>query len=115
MITIQDLKDEKDIPVIFANSYGIISGFNEQFLKVYKWKKENLLGEPLTNIMPENYRDAHHLGFAKFIQTQTSTILNHPLELEVEYGDGTSQIAEHILVAEKIDGEWVVGGQIKPL
>jgi PAS domain S-box-containing protein len=115
MLTIDALKAESSIPVIIVDHDGIIIHINQMFEKTWGWKKDVLIGKTLTTIIPDNLKDAHHMGFSRFSLTGKPTILNQPLELKILKMDGKKVGAEHFIIAEKISGNWVFGASIKPL
>ena len=55
------------------------------------------------------------MGFSRFLLTGKPTILNQPLNLKILKMDGKETDAEHIITAEKINGNWVFGAKITPL
>jgi PAS domain-containing protein len=82
--TIQDLR-VKNLPFLRADQEGIIEEVNEAFITVYGWAADDLVGESLSLILPDFFRDAHHLGFSRFRITEGvgSEVLNHPLKLRL--------------------------------
>jgi PAS domain S-box-containing protein len=114
MMTLNELKQKNDIPVVLADHQGIISYINKKFEAVWKWTEADLIGKPLTSIIPANLRTAHHLGFSRFLATSKPTLLNQPLKLKVMSKDGQESEAEHVIVAEKVDGNWAFGATIAP-
>jgi len=115
MLTIDALKAETAIPVIIVDHEGTIVHINQIFETTWGWQKEELVGQTLTTIIPGNLKDAHHMGFSRFLLTGKPTILNQGIELAIVRADGTEAVAEHFIVAEKINGNWVFGATIKPL
>ena len=115
MLTIDSLKAETHIPVIIVDHHGIVAYINQIFTKEFGWQKDVLIGKTLTIIIPDNLKDAHHMGFSRFLLTGKPTILNQPLKLKILTGDGKEANAEHLIIAEKIDGDWVFGAKITPL
>jgi PAS domain S-box-containing protein len=115
MLTIDALKAEAAIPAIIVDHNGTIVHINEVFEETWGWQKDQLVGESLTTIIPDNLRDAHHMGFSRFSVTGKPTILNQALELIILKADGQETPAEHYIIAEEIDGNWVFGATIKPL
>jgi PAS domain S-box-containing protein len=115
MLTIDALKAETEIPVIIVDHEGTIVHINEMFEKTWGWRKSRLVGASLTTIIPENLRDAHHMGFSRFAVTGKPTILNQALELLILTADGKELPAEHHIIAEEINGNWLFGATIKPL
>ena len=115
MLTIEALKAKTDSPVIVVDHDGIIVHINQIFEKTWGWQKEVLIGQTLTIIIPDNLADAHHMGFSRFSLTGKPTILNQPVELVIVRADGKVAAAEHFIIAEKINRNWVFGATIKPL
>ncbi|MBA3661915.1 MAG: PAS domain S-box protein [Gammaproteobacteria bacterium] len=115
MMTIEELKSTEEKPVIIASKQGVIIFVNHQFEKIFEWKFNEIVGKPITTIIPPNFHDAHHLGFSRFQNTEVSTILNHPLKLNAIKKNGDIFAAEHIIQAEKIDDAWVFAATIEPI
>ena len=113
-LTIQVLKAETGIPVIIVDHEGIVVHINHSFERNYGWQKDFLIGKTLTTIIPETLRSAHHLGFSRFKLTSDPKILNQPLNLSIVMADGSEAVAEHFIIAEKINGDWVFGATITP-
>ncbi|WP_051261357.1 PAS domain S-box protein [Desulfovibrio inopinatus] len=84
---------EEKVPCIHVNHRGIITDVNPAFCTTFHWNAEDLLGASLTTIIPEKLRDAHHLGFSRYLETQIPTLLGESLALDIKAGDG------HILAA----------------
>ncbi|MBW2442823.1 MAG: PAS domain S-box protein [Deltaproteobacteria bacterium] len=115
MLTIDALKAETTIPVIIVDHEGTVVHINQMFEKTWGWQKEVLVDQSLTTIIPDNLRDAHRMGFSRFLLTGIPTILNQALELVVMRADGKEAAAQHFIIAEKINDNWVFGATIKPL
>jgi PAS domain S-box-containing protein len=115
MLTIDALKADTASPVIIVDHEGTIVHINQIFEKTWGWQKEEIVGQTLTTIIPDNLRDAHHMGFSRYLLTGKPTILNQGLELAIVRADGSEAAAEHYIIAEKINGNWVFGATIKPL
>ncbi|MBI4370346.1 MAG: PAS domain S-box protein [Elusimicrobia bacterium] len=115
MKTIAEIKNEKKLPAVVVDTLGTITFANSVFVKVFGWKIHDIIGKPLTTIIPKNLHDAHQLGFSRFLTTGTPTLLNEPLKLKALLKDGTVIDAEHFIVAEKINNEWTFAATIKPI
>ena len=115
MLTIDALKAETAVPVIIVDHEGTIVHINQVFEKTWGWKKEVLVGQTLATIIPENLKDAHQMGFSRFLLTGKPTILNQGLELAIVMANGEEAVAEHHIIAEKINGNWIFGATIRPL
>jgi len=113
--TINNLRAIEDIPVVIVNGKGLIFYVNEEFLSVFGWTKGAIMGASLTSIIPKAFHHAHNFGFSQFVSTEKSKILNKPLKLKAIKKDGTVFDAEHFIIAEKIQDQWIIGATIRPL
>ena len=109
------MKNQTDLPAIIADEQGLITSVNKNFETVFGWTENEVLGKPLTIIIPKSLHDAHHLGFSRFLMTEKPTLLNKPLKLKSVTKDGKEFDAEHIIIAEKQDSNWIFGATIRPL
>ncbi len=101
-------------PVIIANALGFIVSVNVIFEKQFLWPAADLVGQPLSVIIPPNLRDAHNMGFSRYRISKNSSILNTPLDLEILRGDGKTQIAQHYIALFERDGEQLFAARITP-
>ncbi|WP_144051011.1 PAS domain S-box protein [Calothrix sp. PCC 6303] len=112
--TIDQLK-QSDVPVIVADHEGIVVDINSNFEIIFGWTAEEIIGQPLTVILPAFFRDSHNLGFARFSATGQATVLNHPLNLKAVTKDNREIESEHFIIAEKQDGQWLFAAKLRPL
>ena len=113
---IAQLRLQQDLPFVRADASVTAEGINQRFREVYGWSETELLGQSLGQILPADFRDAHHAGFARFKLTEVSKVLNHPLKLATFCSDGTAIESEHFIVAEKdADGSWSFAATLRPL
>jgi PAS domain S-box-containing protein len=103
------------LPFILADHEGMIMEVNQHFEDVYGWRQQELAGKSLSAILPDVFRDAHHLGFSRFQITHQSQILNHPLRLKTVCRDGREIESEHFIIAEHHEEHWVFAATLKPL
>jgi PAS domain S-box-containing protein len=104
-----------DRPFVLADADGRVLSINAAFRRVYGWTDEQLVGTSLSQILPESFRMSHQLGFSRYLATEQSTILAHPLQLATICADGTSIVSEHLIVAERTGESWVFGATLTPL
>lgn len=115
MSQFDELRAVKDLPVIVADERGLITEVNEPFCSVFGWSRAEIVARPLSSIIPPDLRDAHHLGFSRFLVTGQTTILGKPLPLKAVRKDGSVFEAEHVIAGERRDGVWVFAATIRPL
>lgn len=114
-MTIDELRRDPELPVISADASGYITAINDRFRDAYGWEPADLIGQPLTTIIPRKFHEAHHLGFARFLSTGAPTVLGQPLALHVMTKDGRELSAEHFILAERNDGAWTFVASLRPL
>lgn len=113
MTKFQEILSNKNDPVIMADENGVIQEINAAFKDVYGWSREELKGKMLTVIIPEALRDAHHMGFSRFLTTEKATILEQSLDLNIVYSDGRERPARHFITAFKENDRWVFAACIQ--
>lgn len=96
-----------DVPALLADKLGFIREVTPAFCQAFEWRSEDLMGKPLAVVVPANMQDAHHLGFARFLETGRPTLLGQPLMLPVVRGDGRHQTAELCIDAFESPEGWV--------
>lgn len=112
--SIAELK-QGDRPFVLASSEGLVIEVNHAFEQAYGWVNEELVGRPLSLILPGSFQMAHQLGFSRFQASGVSHILAHPLRLKTVCRDGTDVVSEHFIVAERENDEWIFGATLTPL
>ena len=112
--TLSYLRKLKTIPAVIANSAGIITYVNDAFLENYLWNKD-IVGSNIRRIIPDQFKDSHHIGFSRFNVTGISRVAGHPIDAMVKCGDGQLVLSRHHLVVEKTSDGWVFGAELKPL
>jgi len=115
MKSIEELKQTTDIPLVVADQEGFVRYINPIFTTILGWQEEDVIGEPLTKVLPGSFRDAHNLAFSRFQATEQATVLNHPLQLKTVTKDQGEIITEHFIIAEKIGDQWFFAATLRPL
>lgn len=113
-MTLEELRKRTDAAFIGSDQEGRVTDVNAAFTAIFGWSREEIVGRPLTTIIPPNLRDAHLLGFSRFLTTNKTTLLNMPLSLKAISKEGRVFDAEHLIVAEKKKGRWSFGASIRP-
>jgi len=115
MKTIDEMKQETQLPVMITDSQGYIIYINQRFREVFGWSDDEILGQTLNAVIPNSFHDAHNLGFSRFVITGNATVLNHPLKLKAVRKDGSEFDAEHFITAEEKSGNWFFAATLRPL
>src|SRR5437899_2659049 len=59
MATIEELRRETTVPVVIADHNGSITYVNRPFQELIGWDPAEILGKPITTIIPRKLRDSH--------------------------------------------------------
>jgi PAS domain S-box-containing protein len=114
-VTIADIKSETGTPAIIIDQQGFINFVNKPFEVAFGWQSADIIGKSVATIIPSGMHDAHNLGFSRFVTTGQPNILNQPLKLSAINKAGEVFEAEHFIIAEQQNDEWVIGATIRPL
>lgn len=114
MVALAELKQRDDVVVILADQDGLITFANRASKELLGWEPHELVGQPITILIPHRLQDAHQLGFSRFLLTEKPTMLNQPIDLAVMSKDGLELNAEHVLMAERHGNDWLFGATIRP-
>jgi two-component system NtrC family sensor kinase len=68
--------------VVVADETGLITLFNPAAERTFGYRAEEVMGKPLTLLMPEESRSGHDAGFRRFNQTRQSKIVGQTIELQ---------------------------------
>lgn len=111
--SIAAMKEENEVPVLIANHPGLITHINSAFENTFGWCKNELVGCPLTRIIPRVFQDAHNLSFSRFISTGEARLLGQVVKLSVLNKVGRESPTENYIIAEKQSGQWVFGATFR--
>jgi PAS domain S-box-containing protein len=75
--------------IITIDASGDIAMVNPEVEQIWGYSAEELVGQPLTRLMPETYRAAHTAGVARYLRTREPSVLGQRVELEGLRSDGT--------------------------
>ncbi len=91
--------------VVSANSLGLVLSWNPSAERIFGYRKREILGKPLTILMPEKYRQAHLAGFQRFSDGGKPKIIGTTIEMSGLRKDGTEFPLDLSLSSWKSDGE----------
>jgi two-component system, sensor histidine kinase and response regulator len=75
--------------IVSADSNGSIIYWNWDAQSIFGYSEHEVLGRPLTLLMPESYQDAHRSGLARFLATGVPHVIGNTVELEGRRKDGS--------------------------
>jgi two-component system cell cycle sensor histidine kinase/response regulator CckA len=92
--------------IILADHLGTISSWNKTAQVLFGYTEDEVLGKPLTMIMPVRYRAAHQKGMERVQAAGHSRLAGKPIELHGLRKDGTEFPLELSL------GTWQAAGRL---
>ena len=107
--------DDPSVARVFANHDGMIADVNSTFVGIYGWSKEDIVGESLTIIIPPEFRDAHHLGFSRFLSTGKPTIMGREIKVPVLTKNGKKIPSTLFLEGSQSENQWTFEASLKPV
>lgn len=113
METLDELMREKAVPVVVANEQGFITHVNAAFEALFGWSADEIMGQPLTLLIPRALHDAHHMGFSRLLLSGEPRILGRRLALTAVKKNGQEFLAEHLILGEQRSGRWVFAATIR--
>lgn len=108
-----ELTHDADLQLVAADSYGLIVHVDPPLALALGWRDDELVGRPLTTIIPRRLHDAHLIGLSRFLATAVPTILERPLQLWISARTGEELRVEHVITAIRIDTRWLFGAAIR--
>ena len=77
----QSLVESATDAIVVANGRGIVVSWNRAASRLFGYSMEEMMGQPLTLLMPERYRDAHERGLARIEATGKGRLIGSVVEL----------------------------------
>jgi len=84
----QTVTDTANDAIVSADSRGRIIYFNKAAERIFGYRSDEAVGQPLTVLMPEKFHDPHRRGFERFIATGEAHVIGKTVELEGKRKDG---------------------------
>jgi PAS domain S-box-containing protein len=75
--------------IVLADGSGNIIAWNRAAQIIFGYREEEVLGQPLTMVMPERYRDAHRKGLARLQAGGEARVIGTTVELHGIRKDGS--------------------------
>ena len=75
--------------IVSGDSVGRIISFNAAAESLFGLRAVEAIGQPLTILMPERFREPHRVGLRRYLQTGEARVLGRTLELAGVHADGT--------------------------
>ncbi|MGV3719586.1 MAG: PAS domain S-box protein, partial [Actinomycetota bacterium] len=101
--------------VVAANEDGEIFYVNRAAGRLLGWTSDELIGQPLTVIIPARLRQAHLIGINRYLATRQPRLLGRPVRVPALRKDGVEVEVELTLAAYHQHGRMAFVGAIRDL
>jgi len=101
--------------IITADSMGKIVSWNGMARKMFGYKDKEVIGKPLTNLMPKRYISGHTKGLNRFIETGESRVIGTVYEVHGLRKDGSEFPLELSLASWKLEKERYFAGILRDI
>ena len=91
--------------IISADREGIVRYFNPGAEKSFGHAEQDIVGRPLTELMPERFRQLHTAGLQRYLETRDPKVVGQIVELVGLRKDGREFPIELALASSEVDGE----------
>ncbi|WP_282792813.1 SpoIIE family protein phosphatase [Streptomyces sp. CC224B] len=107
--------EDSSVPTAAADDDGRIIAANAALAELLGWQTDELIGRPLTVLIPEHLRERHRAGFTALRLTGRSRLMGRSIPLPALHHDGTLvPVRLHVQSQEAVDGRTVRVGQFMP-
>lgn len=101
--------------VVTADEKGVVLAWNKSAERTFGYMADEMIGEPLTKVMPEQYRNAHQQGIERFNRTKNAHVIGKSVELEGLHKDGSTFPVELSLSTVEDEGRTYFTGIIRDI
>jgi two-component system NtrC family sensor kinase len=99
--------------IVVADQGGNIVVFNPAAQETFGYAASEAIGQPLTLLIPETFREAHKAGFARYVSTREARVVGRTIELRGRRKSGEEFPLEIALSAVEVAGELQFIGAIR--
>jgi PAS domain S-box-containing protein len=84
----RSLVQSANYAIVTADSRGKITDFNRGAEATFGYSAHEVLGKPLTVLMPERFQEPHRQGFEHYLATHEGRVIGETVELAAKRKDG---------------------------
>src|ERR671916_449692 len=99
--------------IVTITPKGIVRWFNREAERIFAHKAEEVIGQPVTLLMPERYRELCVAGLHRYLRTGEARVVGGTTELVGQRKDGSEFPIEMSLGETHEDGERLFTGVIR--
>src|SRR5213594_2393711 len=101
--------------IVSADKRGHITYFNPGAERIFGYAARDVIGSPLTLLMPKRFHEAHRQGLARFLTTGEARVIGRTVDLVGQRKEGTEFPLELSLASWKAGGETYFTGILRDI
>ena len=101
--------------IVSADKRGHITYFNPGAERIFGYAARDVIGSPLTLLMPQRFHEAHRQGLSRFLSTGQARVIGRTVELVGQRKEGTEFPLELSLASWKAGGETYFTGILRDI
>jgi PAS domain S-box-containing protein len=99
--------------IVTADGNGDIVTWNPAATRMFGYTADEAVGQPLTLVVPERFKEAHRAGLARVVETGETRIIGTTVQVAGRHKSGAEFPIELSLATWQSDGERFFGGIIR--
>ncbi len=99
--------------VVTMDGDALIDSWNGAAERIFGWRSDEVLGKPVTVLMPERFHDLHRRGLARFGRTGERGVVGREVEMAGQRRDGTEFPMDIVVSGWQVDGRNCFGALIR--
>ena len=99
--------------IVSADADGLITSFNHAAERMFGYTRDEVVGRPLTTLMPERFRDAHRAGLQHFVATGERRLIGRTVDVAARRKDGAEFPLELSLTTWEAEGRHFFTGVLR--
>lgn len=111
--TVDAIVESATDAIVTADAKGVIVTWNPAATRLFGYKQEEAIGEPLTLLVPERFRDAHRAGLSRVSETGETRIIGTTVHVAGIHKEGREFPIELSLATWITDGDRYYSGIIR--
>ena len=109
----QQVLDDLNEAVVGVDRANTVVYVNTAMERLLGYGASDLIGAPLTTIIPQRFQPRHVTAFAEYIASGRSNVIGRPLVLSALRRDGTEVPIELLISATSVEGEQILIGLLR--
>lgn len=86
---VRSLVESANDAIVLADEHGHIVLWNQGARGIFGYTEQEALGQPITLLMPPDFRDPHRRGFEHYLRSRENKVIGRTVELSGQRKDGT--------------------------